>query len=589
MGQGGVGFIRDGAPVLGAAACSPRDCGRRPRGYGGRMKRLPLLVLMLLAVVGPAAEEARRGMVAAVHHLASEAGVEIMRRGGNAVDAAVVTGLVLGVVDSHNSGLGGGCFLLVRLSSGEVVALDGRETAPAAATADMFLRQGKAVPELSRTGALAVAVPGQAAVFHEAVIRYGKLPWKVHCEMAAQIAEAGFPVPRAYAARIAAVAQDLAAFPSSRAIFLHADGTPLREGEIHQQPELAKTLRALGAGGPDWFYRGPFARATAKWMRDNGGLITEADFAAYAFKRRTPLETTYHGRRIVGMPPPSSGGVHVAQILNILEAKGPVRPEDSPHVVAEAMKLAFADRAFWLGDPAFTKVPRGLADQDYGRDLAAKIDVAKVTPVKGHGTPPRADEHVFEKHTTHFSAADAAGNWVACTSTINTSYGSKVVVPGTGVVLNNEMDDFAAEAGAPNAFGLVGAEANLPAPGKRPLSSMSPTLVFEGERPVLAIGAAGGPTIISQTLLALLHILDEGDTPAQALARPRFHQQWSPDELRVEKSMPSALKDDLRRRGHVLKEVDIIGSTQAVGQPVKDGPFVGAHDPRSREGRAAGW
>jgi gamma-glutamyltranspeptidase/glutathione hydrolase len=553
------------------------------------MKRWPLIVLMLLTLVGRAAEEPRRGMVAAVHHLASEAGVEIMRRGGNAVDAAVVTGLVLGVVDSHNSGLGGGCFLLLRLPSGEVVALDGRETAPAAATADMFLRQGKAVPELSRTGALAVAIPGQAAVFHEAVIRYGKLPWKVHCEMAAQIAEAGFPVPRAYASRIAAVAKDLAAFPASRAIFLRADGTPLQEGEIHQQPELAKTLRALGAGGPDWFYRGPFAQATAKWMRENGGLITEADFAAYTFKRRTPLETTYHGRRIVGMPPPSSGGVHVAQILNILEAKGSVRSEDFPHVVAEAMKLAFADRAFWLGDPAFTKVPRGLADKDYGQSLAAKIDVAKATLVKDHGTPPRADEHVFEKHTTHFSAADAAGNWVSCTSTINTSYGSKVVVPGMGVVLNNEMDDFAAEAGAPNAFGLVGAEANLPAPGKRPLSSMSPTLVFEGERPVLAIGAAGGPTIISQTLLALLHILDEGDTPAQALARPRFHQQWSPDELRVEKSMPSALKDDLRRRGHVLKEVDIIGSTQAVGQPVKDGPFVGAHDPRSREGRAAGF
>ena len=553
------------------------------------MKRWPLIVLMLLTLVGRAAEEPRRGMVAAVHHLASEAGVEIMRRGGNAVDAAVVTGLVLGVVDSHNSGLGGGCFLLLRLPSGEVVALDGRETAPAAATADMFLRQGKAVPELSRTGALAVAIPGQAAVFHEAVIRYGKLPWKVHCEMAAQIAEAGFPVPRTYASRIAAVAKDLAAFPASRAIFLRADGTPLQQGEIHQQPELAKTLRALGAGGPDWFYRGPFAQATAKWMRENGGLITEADFAAYTFKRRTPLETTYHGRRIVGMPPPSSGGVHVAQILNILEAKGSVRSEDFPHVVAEAMKLAFADRAFWLGDPAFTKVPRGLADKDYGQSLAVKIDVAKVTPVKEHGTPPRADEHVFEKHTTHFSAADAAGNWVACTSTINTSYGSKVVVPGMGVVLNNEMDDFAAEAGAPNAFGLVGAEANLPAPGKRPLSSMSPTLVFEGERPVLAIGAAGGPTIISQTLLALLHILDEGDTPAQALARPRFHQQWSPDELRVEKSMPSALKDDLRRRGHVLKEVDIIGSTQAVGQPVKDGPFIGAHDPRSREGRAAGF
>ncbi|MEI6461689.1 MAG: gamma-glutamyltransferase [Verrucomicrobiota bacterium] len=553
------------------------------------MKRLLLFVLMLLALGVQAADEYRQGMVAAVHHLASEAGVEAMRQGGNAVDAAVVTGLVLGVVDSHNSGIGGGCFMLIRRPDGEIVALDGRETAPAAATADMFVRNGHAVDELSRTGALAVAVPGQVAVFYEAVTRYGKLPWKVHCEMAAKIAEDGFPVPRAYASRLASVAGDLAKFPSSRAIFLHADGTPLQEGEMHKQPELAKALRSLGAGGADWFYRGPFAQATAKWMRENGGLITEADFAAYAFQRRTPLETTYHGHRIVGMPPPSSGGVHVAQILNILEAKGAGKPEDFTHTVAEAMKLAFADRAFWLGDPAFTKVPRGLADKEYGRSLAAKIDVTMVTPVKDHGTPPRADEHVFEKHTTHFSSADVAGNWVACTSTINTSYGSKIVVPGMGVVLNNEMDDFAAEPGAPNAFGLVGAEANLPAPGKRPLSSMSPTIVFDGQRPILAIGAAGGPTIISQTLLSILHILDEGDTPAQALARPRFHQQWSPDELRVEKSMPEAMKADLRRRGHVLNEVEFIGSTQAVGQPEAGGPFIGAHDPRSREGRAVGW
>ncbi len=544
---------------------------------------------LFLATITAHGEEYRQGMVAAVHHLASEAGVEAMRQGGNAVDAAVVTGLVLGVVDSHNSGIGGGSFMLIRRPDGEIVALDGRETAPAAATADMFVRNGHAVPELSRTGALAVAVPGQVAVFYEAVTRYGKLPWSYHCEAAAKIAEQGFPVPRAYASRLASVAGDLAKFPSSRAIFLHADGTPLQEGEMHKQPDLAKALRALGAGGPDWFYRGEFAQAVAQWMRANGGLVTEADFAAYAIKRRTPLETTYHGHRIVGMPPPSSGGVHVAQILNILEAKGAGKPEDFTHTVAEAMKLAFADRAFWLGDPAFTKVPRGLVDKEYGRSLAAKIDVTKVTPVKDHGTPPRADEHIFEKHTTHFSSADAAGNWVACTSTINTSYGSKVVVPGMGVVLNNEMDDFAAEPGAPNAFGLVGAEANLPAPGKRPLSSMSPTIVFEGQRPILAIGAAGGPTIISQTLLSILHILDEGDTPAQALARPRFHQQWSPDELRIEKAMPEAMKADLRRRGHVLNEVEFIGSTQAVGQPEAGGPFLGAHDPRSSEGRAVGW
>ena len=553
------------------------------------MRLFSLFMLTLLGVISHGAEDPRRGMVASVHHLATEAGVEMMRRGGNAVDAAVATGLVLGVVDSHNSGLGGGCFMLIRLSDGQVVALDGRETAPAAAKSDMFVRDGKAVPELSRTGALASGVPGQAAVFHEAVVKYGKLPWGVHCEAAAKIAEAGFPLSSASAARLLAVEKDMAKFPSSKAVFFGADGRPLKKGELLRQPDLARTLRSLGQGGADWFYRGEFAKAAARWMRENGGLITEADFADYALKRRTPLETTYHGRRIVGFPPPSSGGVHVAQMLNILEAKGTISKEDQPHVIAETMKLAFADRAFWLGDPAFTKVPKGLADKEYARQLAAKIDVTKATPVKGHGTPPKADEHVFEKHTTHFSAADAGGTWVSCTATINTSYGSKVVVPGMGVVLNNEMDDFAAAPGAPNAFGLVGSDANLPAPGKRPLSSMSPTIVFEGERPVLAVGAAGGPTIISQTLLAILRILDDGKTPAEALAMPRLHQQWSPDELRVEKSMPDSVKADLRRRGHVLQEVETIGSTQAVAQPVKDGPFIGSHDPRSKEGRAEGF
>ena len=513
----------------------------------------------------------------------------MLRQGGNAIDAAVATGLVLGVVDSHNSGLGGGCFMLIRLSDGQVIALDGRETAPAGAKADMFVRDGKAVPELSRTGALASGVPGQAAVFHEAVIKYGKLPWGVHCEAAAKIAEQGFPLSSASAARLLAVQKDMARFPSSKEIFFGSNGKPLEKGALLKQTDLARTLRALGKGGADWFYRGDFAKATAAWMRENGGLITEKDFADYALKRRTPLETTYKGHHIVGFPPPSSGGVHVAQMLNIIEAKGAVGSEDMPHLIAETMKLAFADRAFWLGDPAFTKVPKGLADKEYARQLAAKIDLSKATPVKGHGTPPKADEHVFEKHTTHFSAADASGTWVACTATINTSYGSKVVVPGMGVVLNNEMDDFAAAPGAPNAFGLVGSDANLPAPGKRPLSSMSPTIVFEGDRPVLAVGAAGGPTIISQTLLAILHILDEGDTPTAALARPRLHQQWSPDELRVEKRMPESVKAELRRRGHVLNEVDFIGSTQAVAQPAKDGPFVGAHDPRSKEGRVGGW
>ena len=532
-------------------------------------------------------------MVATVHPLATEAGVDALRRGGNAVDAIVAAGLTLSVVDSHNSGLGGGCFLLLRRANGEVVALDGRETAPAAATRDMFLRDGKAVAELSQTGALAVGVPGEVAAFHEAVSKFGKLPWQAHCLAAAKLAEAGFPVTRNYASRLAGVAKDIAKFPAARAIFLRPDGSAWQVGDTLRQPELAQTFRALGEHGSDWFYRGPFAKATADWMKANGGLLTEADFAGYVAKPRTPLRTTYRGHEIIGFPPPSSGGVHVAQILNILEhfdlkALGADSP-DFVHVVAEAMKLAFADRAHWLGDADFAPVPRGLVDRGYAAQLAKLLDLQRVTRVPQHHTPPNATTDVFNKHTTHFSAADAEGNWVACTATINTSYGSKVVVPGTGVVLNNEMDDFSAQPGTANFFGLVGAEANAVAPGKRPLSSMSPTLVLRNSQPILSVGAAGGPTIISQTLLAILHVVDFGRNPAEALAQPRFHQQWSPDELRIEKKFSPELRCELERRGHTLKELDAIGACQAVGRTRDGKGFTGAADPRVTDGRAAGF
>jgi gamma-glutamyltranspeptidase/glutathione hydrolase len=540
-----------------------------------------------------AAPAAERGMVATVHPLATDAGVDAMRRGGNAVDAIVAAGLTLSVVDSHNSGIGGGCFLVIRRSNGEVVAIDGREMAPAKATRDMFLRDGKAVAELSQTGALASGVPGEVAALHQAVTKFGKLPWKDHCLTATKIAGAGFPVTRAYASRLAGVAKDIEKFPSSRAVFLMPDGSPWKAGDTLRQPDLAKTFRSLAEQGSDWFYRGPFAKATADWMRANGGLLTEADFASYVAKPRTPLRTTYRGHEIIGFPPPSSGGVHVAQILNILEhfdlkALGANSP-DFVHVVAEAMKLAFADRAHWLGDPDFAPVPRGLVDKGYAAQLARKIDLKKATVVPKHHTPPNSTSDVFSKHTTHFSAADAEGNWVACTATINTSYGSKVVVPGTGVVLNNEMDDFSAQPGTANFFGLVGAEANAVAPGKRPLSSMSPTIVLRNGLPILSVGAAGGPTIITQTLLAIIHVVDFGRDPAEALAQPRFHQQWSPDELRIEKKFPAELRRDLERRGHKLKELDSMGACQAVGR-TKDGKaFSGAPDPRVTDGKAAGF
>ena len=532
-----------------------------------------------------------RGFAATVHPLATDAALAAMVRGGNAVDATVAAGLTLSVVDSHNSGIGGGCFMVIRRADGSVVAIDGRETAPAAAARDMFLRNGKAVAELSQTGALASGVPGEVAAFHHAVTKYGKLPWRDHCLAAAKIAEDGFIVDKTYAGRQAGVVKELKLFPSSKTALLHADGSSFNAGETLRQPDLATTFRSLAEQGPDWFYRGQFARATAAWMAANGGLITEADFSKYQFKLRAPLRTTYRGHEIIGFPPPSSGGVHVAQILNILEhfdlkAMGANSP-DFVHIVTEAMKLAFADRAYWLGDPDFAPVPRGLASRDYAAALAKKIDLKKATPVPQHNTPPNATSDVFAKHTTHFSAADAEGNWVACTATVNTSYGSKVVVPGTGVVLNNQMDDFSAQPGVANYFGLVGAEANAVAPGKRPLSSMSPTIVLKDGKPILSVGAAGGPTIISQTLLAIIHVLDFGNDAPTALAQPHFHHQWSPDELRIEKTFSAEIRRELARRGHKLKEVDSMGACQAVGRDTNG--FTGAHDPRITNGKAAGF
>lgn len=532
-------------------------------------------------------------MAATVHPLATQAAVDTLKRGGNAIDATVAAGLMLAVVDGHNSGLGGGCFLLIRRSNGDVIAIDGRETAPAAATRDMFVRDGKADAALSQTGALAAGVPGEVAAFHHAITNYGKLPWRDHCEAAARVAQRGYKINRSFIARLAGIEKETGSFPATHAVLFKADGKSWKTGDTFLQPDLARTLRSLGESGSDWFYRGPFATATARWMKDKGGLMTEADFAAYRPKFRDPIRSTYRGFEITGFPPPSSGGVHVAQILNILEhfdlrALG----ENSAafvHVVTEAMKLAFADRAHWLGDPDFAPVPRGLADKAYAAQLAKLINLDRASTVTGHHTPPNATSDVFRKHTTHFSVADAEGNWVACTATINTTYGSKVIVPGTGVVLNNEMDDFSAQPGQANFFGLVGAEANAVAPGKRPLSSMSPTVVLKDGKPVLSLGAAGGPTIITQTLLAIVHYVDFKRGPAEALAQPRFHHQWSPDELRIEKKFPASVRRELERRGHRLKELSSIGACQMIAFDSMNGSFSGAADPRVAEGTAIGW
>ena len=449
------------------------------------------IVALLIAATPSAAAahvgSAPRAMVASVDPTATDAGVAALAAGGNAVDAAVATALTLGVVNGHHSGIGGGCFMLLRTADGHLYALDGREQAPAKATADMFIRDGKGDTTLSQNGPSPAASPARS-------------PCTPTPSNTSAPQEAGRPAPargrpgraglprrprrgRPHRPRGGPV---MAKLPRHGRRVPARRQAPLAEGDTIRQPDLARTYRAIAdAGGPDSFYKGPFAKAVGDWMAANGGVLTADDFAAYQMKLRDPLVTTYRGYTIVGFPPPSSGGVHVAQILNILQNfdVGDLHKRDPAlrvHVMAEAMKLAFADRAFFLGDPDAVHVPRGLADPAYGKALAARIKLDATLPNINHGTPPGGPDDFFGKHTTHIAAADADGNWVGITATVNTWFGSKVIVPGTGVILNDQMDDFAIQPGVPNAFGLVGSAANAPGPGKRPLSSMSPTIVLRG-------------------------------------------------------------------------------------------------------------
>ncbi len=537
------------------------------------------------------------GAVATVHPLATEAALQVLREGGNAVDAAVAAGLTLSVVDGFNSGIGGGCFLLIRSAEGRISAIDGRETAPAAATPDMYVRDGKLVEGLSTTGPLACGVPGALAAWDLALRDHGTRSLAELLLPAADLAEAGFILSEAYAERLASVGSALQRFEGSRAVFLHADGSPVQAGERLLQLDLAKTFRSVAREGLDWFYGGGFAQRIEDWMRENGGLLTATDFRGYRAKRREPLVIAYRDHEVVGFPPPSSGGVHVGQILGMLQACDlrehhgvedfrSLAAVDRWHLVSEAMKRAFADRAYWLGDPDFAPVPRGLLDPAYLKGLAGGIDPRRALPVEKYGEPPNADSDLFPRHTTHYTVADAAGNWVACTATINTTFGSKLVVPGTGVVLNNEMDDFSALPGAPNAFGLVGAEANAIAPGKRPLSSMSPTIVLRDGEPIFSVGAAGGPTIISQVVLAVVRRIDLGEELPQILAAPRLHHQWRPDLLELEPGWPEEVRAGLTERGHRIGQRGSMGVSQALARGA-DGMLEAASDPRVKGAAAA--
>jgi gamma-glutamyltranspeptidase / glutathione hydrolase len=518
--------------------------------------------------------------VASVNPYATQIAMDVVARGGNAVDAAVAVAFALGVVDGHNSGIGGGCFILVRLADGRILAIDGREMAPAAASRDMFVVNGAADPELSRTGALAIGIPGSVMALYKLQQEGGKLNFADVILPAAELADKGFKISPALAERLSATRDNLAKFPASAAVFLDKKQQPFPASTVLKQKDLAYTYRQLAKQGPDYFYKGEFAKKTGAWMAKNGGLINAQDFANYEIKMREPIVSQFSGYTLYGFPPPSSGGLHVAQILNILEQFDLQKTTTSEryHLLAEAMKFAFADRAHWLGDADFTKVPLTIADPRYAQIIAQKIQLNKTTEHITHGDPDVDIPHVMSKHTTHIATADLDGNWVAITSTVNTSFGSKVVIPGTGVVMNNQMDDFSAQVGAANAFGLVGADANAIAPKKRPLSSMSPTLVFKDGKPVMTLGAAGGPTIISQVVQNLLYTLKYGMTAEQALAQPRIHQQWNPNELFVESAMPPMVQQALQQKGHLLRIWPRMGASQAI--QLRDGKLVPVAEPR---------
>ena len=553
-------------------------------------------LLLLATVLAPAARPATaawapHGMVASEHVLASHAGVDMLKRGGNAVDAAVATAFAVCVVNPSSCGIGGGGFMLIYMKRAHrAVALDYREVAPAAATRDMFVRDGKVVPDLSLRGGLAVAVPGEVAGLTTALHRYGKLPLATVMQPAIQLARDGFPVGQHLAKEVTQNLAGLRAAPALAHIFLHPDGTPLLPGEIVRQPELAGTLQRIAGGGAHAFYDGEIAARIVRSDRAAGGVLTEADLASYHPTWRTPLQAAYDGNTVYAMPPPSSAGV-VLEVLGILRGDDlRALGHDSPaylHLLAEAMKHAFADRAQHFGDPdAGGEPPQKLLNPQNTAALRQRIDASRTLEPNAYGSSALAAAPASDHGTSHLSVMDADGNAVACTTTINTGFGSMVVAEGTGIVLNNEMDDFAAQPGVPNVYGLVGAAANAIAPHKRPLSSMAPVIVTHGTYPVLALGGSGGPLILSGTLQVLLNVLDFHLDATAAVAAPRIHDQWMPPVLVVEPGVPTATREALVGSGHAVKEVPAMGAIQVVRRDA--GVFEGTADPR-KGGEAVGW
>jgi gamma-glutamyltranspeptidase/glutathione hydrolase len=536
---------------------------------------------------------APHGMVAAQEKRATRVGVDILKAGGNAVDAAVAVGFALAVTHPQAGNLGGGGFMLVHLAErNQTIAIDYRETAPAAITRDVFLdAKGEADPRKSRDSALGIGVPGTVAGLTLAHAKYGsgKFTLAELIAPAIRLARDGFPVDDELADTLPRAQGRLAFWPASAKIYLKPDGTVLGRGDTLVQSDLAASLTTIAREGPGAFYEGPLAEKLVAAIRAAGGIITADDLKSYRAIERPVVRGNYRGYDIAAMPPPSSGGVHLIEILNILEGFAlrdlGAGSAATLHLMTEAMKPAYADRAEYLGDPAFVNVPvAGLTAKSYAATLRQAIDPERARPSAEirAGQPPHEGDQ-----TTHFSVVDAQGNAVANTTTLNFYYGLGLVADGTGILLNNELDDFAARPGAANAFGLIGGDANAPGPGKRPLSSMSPTIVSRDGRVVLVTGTPGGSRIITTVLQVILNVIDHRMNIAEAVAAPRIHHQWMPDRLLVEGGLSPDTLRLLEAKGHKITATTSFGSANSI--LVTPEGLTGAADPRQRGTLAAGY
>jgi len=534
---------------------------------------------------------AKNGMVASEQSLASHIGLDILQAGGNAVDAAVAMGFALAVTLPNAGNIGGGGFMMVYdAKSGQSTALDFRETAPQNATRNMYLdAAGNVIDGKSLYTHYAVGVPGTVAGMEHALKKWGTMPLAKLIAPAAALAEKGFPVSETLAKVLKQEKSHMGRWSATRSIFWKGDN-PLQRGDLLVQKDLAQSLRLIGAQGAKAFYEGSIAEKIAAEMAPHSGAITLKDLKNYRVIEREPVRGHYRGYDIVTMPPPSSGGVHLIQILNMMEHwplnQWGVNSAKSIHHITEGMKLAYADRAQYLGDPDFVQIPvKGLTSKNYATQLAKSIN-AKSARNAGDIQPGQPQPYESDQ-TTHYSVVDKHGNAVAVTYTLNTNFGSGIVAKGTGIVLNNEMDDFAAKPGVANAYGLVGGDANAVAAGKRPLSSMTPTLVLQDGKPVLVTGSPGGARIITTVLQTVSNTIDFGMNPHEAAATPRFHHQWTPDELRIEKGFSADTLYLLHQWGHKVVVKPAMGRTQTI--QLRDGTLYGASDPRNPDGLTLGY